>query len=332
MGSVQKRGEKFYARAKLIHNYITKTKGKSFDTQAEAWAWVERTEKDFRLGEREEVDETKTLKDALIRYMKEVSPTKKSADWEITKIKSYLNQDYCPLHYPLVKITPRVMREWRDKRDVANSSKNREMTLFSTLFQTCIEDWMWMETNPVRSVRRLKEPKHRDRRYAEHEIQLILNRLGFEENKTPTTQNGMIAIIFLIALETAMRQSEIVNTTWNNVFLNERYLRIPDTKNDDRRNVPLSRRAIELFEMMEPKRSGTIFDITADTVSTMFRRAVSECEIEDLTFHDTRHEACTRLARKLEVLDLAKMIGHRDLKSLMIYYNPTAAELADRLG
>ncbi len=332
MGSVTKRGEKFLARARVTHNYITKNKAKTFNTQAEAWSWIERTEKDMRLGEREEVDETKTLKDALIRYMKEVSPTKESVDWEITKIKSYLNQDYCPLHYPLVKITPRVMREWRDKRDVSNSSKNREMTLFSALFQTCIEDWMWMQTNPVRSIRRLKEPEHRDRRYADYEIDLILNNLGFEENKTPTTQKGVVAIIFLIALETAMRQGEIVNTTWNNIFLNEKYLRIPNSKNGYRRNVPLSRRAIELFEMMEPKKSGPVFDITADTVSTMFRRAVAQCGIVDLTFHDTRHEACTRLARKLDVLDLAKMTGHRDLKSLMIYYNPTASELADRLG
>ena len=51
-----------------------------------------------------------------------------------------------------------------------------------------------------------------------------------------------------------------------------------------------------------------------------------------MTFHDTRHEACTRLARKLDVLDLAKMIGHRDPRSLMIYYNPTASEIAKRLG
>lgn len=54
--------------------------------------------------------------------------------------------------------------------------------------------------------------------------------------------------------------------------------------------------------------------------------------ITDLTFHDSRHEACTCLERKLGVLDLAKMIGHRDTRSLMIYYNPTATEIEDRLG
>jgi len=51
-----------------------------------------------------------------------------------------------------------------------------------------------------------------------------------------------------------------------------------------------------------------------------------------MTFHDTRHEALTRIARKLDVLDLARMVGHRDARSLMIYYNATAEEIAQRLG
>ncbi len=54
-------------------------------------------------------------------------------------------------------------------------------------------------------------------------------------------------------------------------------------------------------------------------------------EFADLNFHDSRHEATTRLSRKLNVLALAKMIGHRDVQSLMIYYDETAAELAARL-
>ena len=54
--------------------------------------------------------------------------------------------------------------------------------------------------------------------------------------------------------------------------------------------------------------------------------------LENLTFHDTRHEGLTRLARKLDVLDLARMVGHRDPRSLMIYYNATATEIAGRLG
>ncbi|MCV9916921.1 site-specific integrase, partial [Burkholderia pseudomallei] len=62
------------------------------------------------------------------------------------------------------------------------------------------------------------------------------------------------------------------------------------------------------------------------------RKAVKNSPaLVDLNFHDSRHEATTRLSRRLNVLALAKMIGHRDLKSRMIYYVETAAELAARL-
>lgn len=105
-----------------------------------------------------------------------------------------------------------------------------------------------------------------------------------------------------------------------------------ETKNGDRRQIPLSSKARELFELMIPQNHGNIFNISANSVCTTFRKAVKEYNIIDLRFHDSRHEACTRLAQKLAVLDLAKMIGHRDTRSLMIYYNPTIAELADRLG
>lgn len=68
------------------------------------------------------------------------------------------------------------------------------------------------------------------------------------------------------------------------------------------------------------------------TLSTLFRRWVSKTPIQDLVFHDTRHEAITRLAGRLDVLDLAKVVGHRDIKQLLTYYNKSAAELVLQLG
>lgn len=53
--------------------------------------------------------------------------------------------------------------------------------------------------------------------------------------------------------------------------------------------------------------------------------------IDDATFHDLRHLAITRLAQKIDVLDLARMTGNRDLKKLMIYFNPTAEDIAKKL-
>lgn len=124
----------------------------------------------------------------------------------------------------------------------------------------------------------------------------------------------------------------IIYLNWKQILLNEKYLSLYDKKNSKNRDVPLSQRAIELFKLLEPKPSGELFSISSDSVSQTFRKATRQLEIDNLTFHNSRHKACTRLARKLDVLDLAKMIGHKDTRSLMINYNPTATEIADRLG
>jgi len=74
-----------------------------------------------------------------------------------------------------------------------------------------------------------------------------------------------------------------------------------------------------------------VFTVNLANADALFRRVRDRLGIENLHFHDTRHEATTRLARKLDVLDLARMTGHRDPRSLMVYYNATASEVAGRL-
>jgi integrase len=96
--------------------------------------------------------------------------------------------------------------------------------------------------------------------------------------------------------------------------------------------VPLSPRAVALLELLPPpKENGTVFGLTAKSLDALFRKAKTRAAIDDATFHDTRHLAITRLAKKLNVLDLARMVGHRDLKQLQVYYNETAEEMAKRL-
>src|SRR5699024_12290653 len=64
--------------------------------------------------------------------------------------------------------------------------------------------------------------------------------LDYEEGKYPQLQKQQVAVAFLIALETAMRLGEIINLDWANVNFSQRYCTLVDTKNGDRRDVPLS--------------------------------------------------------------------------------------------
>ena len=146
-----------------------------------------------------------------------------------------------------------------------------------------------------------------------------------------------MAVVFLFALETAMRVGEIIGLTWDSVSYEGRFVTIPKSKNGDTRQVPLSSRAVELLKKLEGIDKERCFTVDSRSMDTLFRKARTRAsktipDILTLHFHDTRHEAITTLAKKLTVIQLARMVGHRDLKSLMIYYNETATELASLLN
>jgi integrase len=306
----------------------------TFDTKAEAIAWA--TEKEAGLGRSATVattGSTKTLLDAIKRYEEEVSPTKKGERWEKLRLTVFRELEWAGER--IGRIVPDQIAQWRDKRlkTVKASTVNRELNLMSALFEQARREWKWLAVNPVRDVKRPTNPRPRDRRITQTEENLMLAKLGYTRGQVPETLQQHIAATFLFALETGMRQGEILGLTWDRVFVEKRYVRLADSKNGDARNIPLSSAAVELLKLQpKTKDEPRCFPVASGSADALWRKARKTAKIADLKFHDSRHEAITRLAKKLDVLDLARMIGHRDPRSLMIYYNATATELAARLG
>ena len=268
---------------------------------------------------------TKTVADAFARYGNEVSVEKKGKRYEQIKLNAFTRDHFARIK--LSELTPTDIADWRDSRlkKVSPASVNRELNLISAVFSTAKRDWGWIQSNPVSEIRRPKNPRPRERRISEIEIQKVLDALCY--NDIIDSKSSLLAVYFLLAIETAMRLGEICQLTEEDIDLQNRYVTLNDTKNGEKRHVPLSLKAVELFKkVMDSK-----LTLDPGVGSTLFRRATRSAKIENLTFHDTRHEGLTRLARKLDVLDLARMVGHRDPRSLMIYYNPTPSEIASRL-
>lgn len=303
----------------------------TFPTKAQAEAWAIAREAEILAGSGGlQHDTDYTLVDAMRRYAEHVSISKKGARWEQVRLRSFeRNMSFC--FNRIADIKADSIARWRDKRlkTVSGSTVRRELTLLSSVFNIAQKEWRWTTENPVHEIIRPKPSRSRSRRVSSEEITLILERLNHAEAKPETLQQEL-AIVFLIALETAMRQGEILSLDWADVFLEDRFVHLCDTKNGSARDVPLSTRAVELFGLMQPGH-GPVFRLQSGSADTLFRRAVKSQGIENLTFHDSRHEATTRLAKKLDILQLARTIGHKDLRSLMIYYNPTASELAESL-
>lgn len=162
---------------------------------------------------------------------------------------------------------------------------------------------------------------------------LLLEKLKYVEGEPPATMMQEVAYAFLIALEPAMRQGEILSLTRDAIFLDRRFVHLDKTKDGDTRGIPLSKRACELIgQLLKNKTADNrLFKLQSSSADTLFRKARQAAGIVNLRFHDSRHEATTRLEKKLAVLDLARVTGHRDPRSLMIYYNETAEEIAAKL-
>lgn len=286
----------------------------TFSTKGEAEQWAVEAQK--RLGRGKEAQPTdKTLRDALERYRDQVAPTKKGQRWDQVRCDKLATYALADLF--IDEIDGADLAEWRDMRleEVSPASVNRELNLLSSVFNTAIKEWRWCTANPVRQIKRPKNPPPRQRVISTDEIELIADSL-------PDTDAGQqTRIAFLLALETAMRLGEIMGIQEEDV--QEKYVTLRDTKNDDARDVPLSLRARELIRT---------FTITPALASKLFSDTVKELQL-DVNFHDTRRTALTRMASKVDVLNLAKISGHRDVRMLArVYYAPKAEDLADLLG
>lgn len=297
-------------------------------TKAEAREWANQVEREIDTGKLS-AKSTKTLGDAFTRYSREVSKTKKGRRWEEIRLKKLGEDIIADIRF--IDLTAEHLEQWRDRRskEIANASVNREMTLISSVITQARRVWNWTDVNPFKDVKRLKNPPHRDRRITQDEIDRMGYALGFD-GLNVRNKSHEVAVAFLLAIETGMRLSEITGIQVKHVHLAQKYLRLPETKNGTQRDVPLSKEAIRLLGLL-PVDGKKLFSVAPGVASTLFRKARSRAEIRDLTFHDSRHEACSRLALVLDVLDLARMLGIKDPRILLIYYNARPHEIAMRL-
>jgi len=268
-----------------------------------------------------------TLKDALRRFANDVSASRKGKKWEQARLR-LLERDVLASKR-LAAVTRTDVADLRDRRlqEVASASVRREMNLLISVLEHCAGDWGWLRSNPARGVKRPEGAPPRRRRITPDEVDRVTLALG-QSGADVATASQRTALAFHFAIETAMRSGEILGLKWSDIGLKS--AKLPDTKNGDSRVVPLSVRARQILAVL-PGSDGKCFNLEDGTRDVMWRKAVSAAEIPDLHFHDSRAEAIWRLSKKLDVMELARMIGHRDIRSLMFYYNADPDELADRL-
>lgn len=312
-----------------------------FPTKAAAAAWAAKIEAEILAAKRGEIPD-KTFGDLLRRYRDEVSPTKRGERWEVVRLDRIADgrPDDSPPVAPdpvaavrLEELDATHIAAWRDRRlkEVGPASVLREWNLLSHACSVAVKEWRWLKHNPMQEVSRPASPPARDRVMSDGEVERILLACGYDYDASPETMQARVGACLLFALETAMRAGEICALTWGDIDTDRRVAKIRMSKNGTGRDVPLSKEAVRIINQL-PRGDGPAFGMTPRLLDPLFRKARDRAMIEGMTFHDSRRTALTRLAAKVDVLTLAKISGHKDLRILQrVYYAPDMGEVAKRL-
>nr|WP_314861962.1 site-specific integrase [uncultured Undibacterium sp.] len=322
MASIINRGP--YQFQVLIRRKGYPTQTRTFESQKDAKDWARDVEAKMRRGEFADLSEAEatTLGEILERYRQEVTPEKRGHVQENYRVLQLIRH---PISMrSLASLRNVDFSDYRNERikQVGPKTVQLELALLSAVLNNARRDWSIPIENSVTDIRKPKLPRGRDRRLVgDEEVRL------FEASEE--CKSDGLGVCIRLALELGMRRGEIANLQWSQVDFEQHVIRLDLTKNGDARLVPMSTTAeAAIRSLYTTNCSGRIFDFfDSDGLGKAFSRARKRAGIVGLCFHDLRHEAASRWAKRVPVATLAKIFGWKTLQMAMRYYNPTAAEL-----
>lgn len=294
----------------------------TFPTRAHAEAWARSIENPIDRGEYLDHGEasTTTLHEAIERYIREATRAKRGARQEERRLRAW--QRHPIAQKTLTRLRGADFATYRDERlaKVGPNTVRLELAPISNLFKLARTEWgMEGLRNPMENVRKPTPGKARERRLE-----------GDEEARILAECDPVMRVAVVLAIETAMRRGELASI--RREWIRGRVVYLPKTKNGDPRAVPLSPRALEALDELPARIDGHILP-AADLITHQFGEACERAKVEGLTFHDLRHEATSRLfERGLQLMEVAAITGHKDIRMLRRYTHLRADDLAEKLS
>jgi hypothetical protein len=287
---------------------------KVFETKREAQAWGHEVEgkmdvraKGFR-----------TFAEAAREYLRLVVPQKAGKVWEARRVEALVS------HFgdkPLGELDSPDMARWRDSRlqTVTASTVVREANILKHIFSTARDEWKWMDNNPWRGVKLPSENPPRHQRWTWQLIKRVLR-----EGQRRTGKTREVVDAFHISLRSGMRLKEVLMAP-QGFDPKRKVVVLHGTKTEARAEVPVGRIAAKLLQR-------PAFVVQPNEASVLFKKLTKSLLIEDLTFHDARSSALTMLAKKVDVMTLARVSRHKDISLLYrVYFRATTDEIAKKL-
>ena len=324
MATISNRNNKWHVR---VRRSGQSTVAKTFLIKTDAEKWARSIEIEIDRGSyiNSSYAQKTLFKDLILQYLKEVTPTLRGAHEDTYRLRKMMRNPIAELN--LTELTPNKIANYRDERlkEVKPNTVIRELAYISSMINHARREWGLGIINPVTQIKKPSQPQGRERVLNDAELFRLLSEL----NKI----NPILKVLCEFALETAMRRGELISLLWENINFEKRVAFLPITKNGRSRSVPLSTKAVEILKSLPRDIEGRVFPLNKGTVSSLFLRATRRAEIENFHFHDLRHMALTRLSSRISnILELAAISGHRELKMLQRYVHIKAEDLVIKIG
>ncbi|QQS53509.1 MAG: site-specific integrase [Candidatus Competibacteraceae bacterium] len=317
---------------KITHRVRIRMKGcplqtASFDRLTDARRWAQQTESAIREGRYFKTREAQrhTLAELIGRYIADVLPSQKDSVHRQRQLAWWREQLGA---YALADLAPPLIAEYRDRLaagfpgDTPRSPATvvRYLAALSHCLTIGVKEYRWLDDSPMRKVTKPREPRGRVRFLSDEERAALLS-------ACEASPNPYLFPVVVLALSTGMRAGEIMALEWRDVDLQRGWLTLRETKNGERRGVPLAGKALELLKqhgkvrrldtplLFPGNNPGKPVDLRAPWLAALKRAG-----IEDFRFHDLRHSAASYLAMNGASLnEIAAVLGHKTLSMVQRY-------------
>lgn len=328
MASIVKRGDFQYQVTVRRKGYPKQCK--TFESERDAKDWASIIESEMVRGvftDRSELERT-TLGELLLRYEQEVTPKKIGARQELSRIKRWKAH---PLALrPLATLRAVDFSQYRESRlqQVGPHTVRIELALISAMFNYARKEWSMALENPISGISAPTTPDGRERRLVGNEETRLL------EAASQARENPMqLKAAIQLAIETGLREGRLAPLRWEQIDLREGVIWVKTKDKEHKQKlvaVPLTEKAVAILQGLPRDIGGFVFGKafpTTQALGSAFRRARDRAGLKNFRFHDLRHEAASRMAPRMQMATLAKVMTWKTLQMAMRYYNPTAREL-----
>ena len=323
----------------------------TFQRLTDAKTWAAQTETEIKNNRYFGASKRHTVNDLLDRYGKEGVPQLKSARdvkqrlgvWRERVghlLLSDLSVGTIKKHRDELKATPKA----QGGGERTGADVNRTLAALSSALSFAVRELEWLEANPMGRIRKFTEPPGRVRYLTEEELPELLKACRESKNKD-------LLVAVLLALSTGARQDEVMSLRWKQIDLKSKTALLIDTKNGERRTLPVVGEALDLLGARSKVRKisdDRVFPAgprskKAEAVADLrapWEAALKAAKLTDFHWHDLRHTCASYLTMSgVSQIAMAKLLGHRTLAMTMRYSHlspqhtiEVADALAKRLG